>query len=264
MPRITDRLGLTIINGLSVTACGLAKSFDYGDEDRQRLDWYRPQDARSKTCVLFFYRGNWRSGDRADYRFVADQLLSWGCQFMIPDYRLYPHERFDAILSDAVQATNRCIELLDRDTTLIIMGHSAGAQLGALLTLNTSLEVSERVSGFIGLAGPYDFYPFSEDAHWDLFGPEDLYAESQAVNFVQPQAAPLYLLHGREDRRVRRGNSKSLMEKQREAGGVANRAVYDHVGHVGLVLTFAPWLRRLPRNQRALADIRRFIQSPPE
>ena len=78
MPRITDRLGLTIINGLSVTARGRAKSFEYGDEDRQRLDWYRPQDPKSKTCVLFFYGGNWRSGDRADYRFVADQLLSWG------------------------------------------------------------------------------------------------------------------------------------------------------------------------------------------
>ena len=42
---------------------------------------------------------------------------------------------------------------------------------------------------------------------------------SLLVNFVRGDAPELYLLHGADDTRVRRGHSKSLMEKQVEAGG---------------------------------------------
>tara|TARA_E500000331_G_C17267879_1_gene717892 strand:- start:3257 stop:4114 length:858 start_codon:yes stop_codon:yes gene_type:complete len=262
VPRITDRVGLIVINALSNAASGQERSVPYGPEDRHWLDWYQPREASAeKVCVLFIYGGNWRSGSRGDYRFVADLLLSWGYQVVIPDYRLYPEVRFSDILGDAQIAAKRCVELLDSDTTLIVIGHSAGAQLGALLTLNQSLGVSDRISGFIGLAGPYDFYPFSRDEHWDLFAPEQHYPQSQAVNYVRADAAPLFLLHGRGDTTVRRGQSKSLTEKHRAAGGIADRVVYDQVGHVGLVLSFAPLLRSLPRNQAILADIDRFIRS---
>lgn len=262
MPRVTDRLGLTIINALSGNAKSQRQKVSYGSERRQQLDWYQPtRHCHDKVCVLFFYGGNWRTGDRQDYLFVADQLLSWGCQVVIPDYRLYPDVRFDGILADARDAAHRCTGLIDDDTRLIVMGHSAGAQLGALLSLNESLGVSDRISGFIGLAGPYDFYPFSRDDHWDLFAPEDQYPESQAVNYVRSSSAPMLLLHGHGDTTVRRGQSKSLMQKQQDVGGVATRGVYKGVGHVGLVTAFAPLLRRLPRNQAILEDIRRFIAS---
>ena len=136
-----------------------------------------------------------------------------------------------------------------------MMGHSAGAQLAALLTLDSHRN---HILGFIGLAGPYDFYPFTEKTHWTIFAPASDYCKSQPVNYVNPLAPPLYLLHGENDMRVRRGHSKSLMEKQRTVGGKAEREVYASMGHVGIILSFS----RLRRHRSAvISDIRRFIEN---
>lgn len=250
-------IGLRLINALARSVPTVRERVAYGDDDRHHLDWYRPRDAEPRATVIFFYGGNWRSGRREDYRFVADTLLTLGCEAVIPDYRLYPHVHFSEILLDARRATEAVLARLPAGRPLVLMGHSAGAQIAALLTLDASLlSENERISGFVGLAGPYDFYPFTEDDHWELFGPEKAYPSSQPVNFVRPDAAPLYLLHGAEDRRVRRGHSKSLMEKQRAVGGTAEREVYPGMGHVDIVVEFS----RLHRGRSAVVrDVGRFI-----
>ena len=81
--------------------------------------------------MLFFYGGNWQSGRRQDYRFVADTLMTLGCDAVVPDYRLYPHVRFTDILQDARMAAQTVLERLPEDRPLLLMGHSAGAQIGA-------------------------------------------------------------------------------------------------------------------------------------
>lgn len=250
-------LGLLLVNAIARSVPTVRESVPYGDAPRHHLDWYRHPDGAPRPTVVFFYGGNWRSGRRRDYRFVADTLLTLGCDAVIPDYRLYPHVRFPDILEDARRALQAVLERLPDDRPLVLMGHSAGAQIGALLTLDERLLCSnERIAGFVGLAGPYDFYPFTEDDHWELFGPEEAYPASQPVNFVRPDAPPLYLLHGAEDRRVRRGHSKSLMEKQRAAGGVAEREVYAGMGHVEIVVAFT----RLHRHRSPVVrDVGRFL-----
>ena len=244
-----QRVGLWAINGLARSVPTQRQRLAYGTHGRQQLDWYRHPDSRPRPTVVFFYGGNWRSGRRQDYRFVADTLMTLGCNVVVPDYRLYPEVRFDEIQRDAQQAMELVLKHLPCDTPLILMGHSAGAQIGALLTLNDELlSDNQRISAFIGLAGPYDFYPFTEEDHWDLFGPEPAFPASQPVNFVRPAAAPLYLLHGADDRRVRRGHSKSLMEKQQAAGGAARREVYADMGHVDIIVNFS----RLHRGRSAV------------
>jgi acetyl esterase/lipase len=238
-------IGLRAINAVARTVPADRESIAYGEAPRHRLDWYRHRDRRPRPTVLFFYGGNWRSGHRRDYRFVADTLMTLGCDVVVPDYRLYPSVRFGEIREDARAAMEAVLARLPAGRPLVLMGHSAGAQLGALLTLDaTLLSEPGRITAFIGLAGPYDFYPFTDDDHWDLFAPEDRYPISQPVNYVRPGAAPLYLLHGEDDARVRRGHSKSLMEKQREAGGEARREVYGGMGHVDIILEFSRLHRR--------------------
>lgn len=249
-------LGLRVINGLARSVPVTREWVAYGDSPRHHLDWYRHPGAGKRPTVLFFYGGNWRSGRRQDYRFVADTLMTLGCDVVVPDYRLYPHVRFGDILLDARMATEAVLARLGPERPLILMGHSAGAQLGALLTLDASLlSDAARIKGFVGLAGPYDFYPFTEDDHWDLFGPEPTYPASQPVNFVRADAAPLFLLHGAEDTRVRRGHSKSLMLAQQAAGGQAERRVYPGLGHVDLVLAFSRLHRRDSPVVRDVAEI---------
>lgn len=215
-----QRIGLWVINRIARSADYVVREdIKYGDHDRQGLDHYTLKASNNPATVLFFYGGNWRSGRKQDYRFVADTLLKLGFNVIIPDYRLYPLVRFPDIRDDAIKALEQADDLV-RDSDLYLMGHSAGAQLAALLSLDQNLSLSHgRIKGCIGMSGPYDFYPFTDDDHWDLFSPASCYQESQAVNYVQPEAPPLYLLHGADDARVRRGHSKSLMEKQQAVGG---------------------------------------------
>jgi acetyl esterase/lipase len=259
LSQIWQRLGLLVINGLAHSLPARLEQVAYGTSPRHYLDWYRHPSGGSRPTVLFFYGGNWRSGRRQDYRFVADTLMTLGCDVVVPDYRLYPHVRFADIMLDARVAAATVLDRLPPDRNLILMGHSAGAQIGALLTLDTSLLCDHtRIAGFIGLAGPYDFYPFTEDDHWELFGPESAYPASQPVNFVRAEAPPLFLLHGANDTRVRRGHSKSLMLKQQAAGGRAERKVYPGMGHVDLVLAFSRLHRR---SNPVVQDVASFIES---
>ena len=53
------------------------RNISYGAAPRQRLDVYRPANAQSpRPVVVFVYGGGWRSGSKANYRFVADALIS--------------------------------------------------------------------------------------------------------------------------------------------------------------------------------------------
>ncbi len=249
-------IGLKMINALARLTDIRVESKSYGSADRQRYDCYRQlNNPETGAHVVFIYGGNWRSGFRSDYRFVADTLASAGHHVYIPDYRLYPQVKFADILSDICAAVDAILDQ-ETDAPVYLMGHSAGAQLGALLALNSDLlKANGRIAGFIGLAGLYDFFPFTQDDHWDLFAPD--YEGSQAVNFVRPNAPPLYLLHGYNDTRVPRGNSKSLLEKQLATGGIARREVYEKIGHVDIILSFS----RLYRGKSpVVADVQRFIE----
>ena len=263
---MADRVG-NLIQHFGLLAMNLAarsggyhrSSHAYGEGERDRLDWYVCD--RQAPTVIFYYGGNWRSGHRRQYRFVADTLCQMGVNVMIPDFPLYPDYRFDHILRGVVRATDHFMGEIEPEGAVILMGHSSGAQKAALLTLNTALLRSpDRILAMVGLSGPYDFYPFTEDDHWDLFGPEDQYPASQPVNYVRADAPPLYLLHGRDDNRVRRGHSKSLMEKQASTGGVATREVYDGMGHVDAVVSFSRIHRR---NSKLIRDIQTFIKTLP-
>src|SRR5687767_6774876 len=77
----------------------------YGTGPRQSLDVYRPETRPERApVVVFFYGGNWNSGERESYRFVGEALASQGFVTVIPDYRLYPEVRFPDFLADCAAA----------------------------------------------------------------------------------------------------------------------------------------------------------------
>ena len=224
--------------------------------DLQADHYFVDKDA---PTVVFFHGGNWRSYKKEDYRFVADTLCSMGVNVLIPDLLKYPEHRFTAILEKASYLMDWLLDFLNIKNDIFLMGHSSGAQIAALIVLNDKFSNQHRsIAGMIGLSGPYDFFPFSDNDHWDLFGPEENYPSSQPINFVNNLSPELYLLHGASDQRVRRGNSKSLMEKQLAAGGKASREVYSNMGHADTILSFSRLHRR---KNRLVRDIQYFINT---
>lgn len=227
----------------------------YGDNPRQKLDVYAPHDtagARLRPVVVFFYGSRWESGDRAGYRFAAEALTSQGVVTVVPDYRGYPEVRFPDFVFDAAAAVrwtqnNAARFGGDRDR-LFVMGHSSGAHIAALLTLDDeylkSVGMRPRdLRGMIGLAGPYDFLPLSDKTLMEIFGPEAERARSQPINYVNGKNPPMLLLVGNQDRVVDPGNTTRLAAKIVAAGGPVRVVEFPEYGHAEMVAKLAAPLR---------------------
>jgi acetyl esterase/lipase len=238
----------------------------YGPDPQQRLDVYVPQSAAAepRPLVVFWHGGRWREGDKADYRFVGAALAESGYVAVVANYRHYPQVKMPGFLSDAAQAVlwaaAHAQEFGGDPERLYLMGHSAGAHLAAMVTLDpryfAAAEHPPRIAGVIGLSGPYDFLPLLEPDVQDMFGPPRLYPESQPINFVRPDAPPMLLVHGLEDETVKPKNTRSLAAALSALGVPVTLKLYPNVSHSDTVAALTSLLRgRAP----TLADINAFV-----
>ena len=79
----------------------------YGIHRRQKLDIYEPLIEENKEIIIMFiYGGSWRSGERSNYRFIAQRFVSQGYTTIVPDYRLYPEVQFPAFVDDIAKAVS--------------------------------------------------------------------------------------------------------------------------------------------------------------
>ena len=248
--------------GVTVT-----KDIAYGSDPRQRLDIYSQAGSRSRPIVMFIYGGSWNSGSKSIYPFMAATLARQGNIVVVPDYRLYPQVKYPHFLQDCAAAFAWTVShgaSLHGDGRLFVMGHSAGAYNAAMLALDAPLLQTagtsrDRITGFIGLAGPYDFLPIVDPEVIAVFGSRDNPA-TQPVTYVDAKAPPMLLLAGTADETVRPRNTTSLAAHATAAGGQAEAKLYPGIGHIGLILSIAPAFQwKAP----VLADIQRFIASHP-
>jgi acetyl esterase/lipase len=239
----------------------------YGPAQRQSMDVYRPrEEAPGAPVVVFFYGNGWREAAKADFEFVASALTQAGMAVLIPDYRAYPEVAFPAFVKDGALAVAWAAEhidgVADGARPLFLMGHSAGAQIAALLALDERyLEALDRpappVAGFIGLSGPYDFLPL-EPGYLERVFPEDTRPLSQPIKFVTARAPRTLLIHGTGDRRVLPEHSERLARSLADAGVPVTLKFYDGTGHIRVVAAMAPPLQYIADT---LADTIEFIES---
>lgn len=239
----------------------------YGGEPRQRLDVYMPEDlSHPAPVVVYLYGGRWEEGDKNGYKFIGQALTSIGCVAVVADYRLYPQVKFPAFVEDgaaAVAWTHAHASDYGGDPDrLFVMGHSAGAHIAAMLTLDPEYlrQVGgspDWLAGMIGLAGPYDFLPLEAEDLRDIFGPPERFPESQPINFVSGDNPPMLLLAGTEDHTVYPRNSRNLAAAVSQAGGPVALKLYPGTGHIRIVAALAAPLRFLGDQLR---DIDGFIE----
>lgn len=238
----------------------------YGPEPRHRLDLYRPLDAPGPVpLVLFFYGGSWSSGERADYRFVGEALASAGVAVAVADYRLSPAVGWRAILQDCALAlawvqARRTDLGADR---LLLMGHSAGAYNAAMLALDARwlAGVGLRpalLSGWIGIAGPYDFLPIGSPDVQQVFGWPGTPADSQPIAHAGAGSPPALLLAAASDSVVDPQRNTLGLARALAAAGVPVRSrLYEGLNHATAVGALAAPLRRLaPVREDVLSFIR--------
>jgi len=243
----------------------------YGKEKLNTLDIYVPDVTQILNTpfpvVIFFYGGCWggcATFNKENYRFVAQALSSNQFITVIGDYRRYPQALFPEIINDSkniVEWVKTYISHFHGDSNRIfLMGHSAGAHLAAMLTLNENYlkpETYQSIKGFIGLAGPYDFLPLTESYQKIVFGPTAKYPTSQPINFVSGTEPPLLLLQGILDEDVLPKNAKNLSRKIKQMRGCAKLQLYKNTDHTEILGALAIPIRD---NKPVLTDIIKFLQ----
>jgi acetyl esterase/lipase len=237
----------------------------YGQGPRQKLDVYKPRHAAKAPVVVFFYGGSWQRGSRDLYRFVGTALAAQGFVTVVPDYSIFPPARFPTFVEDGAQAVRFAHKSAAQwggdPSRLVLMGHSAGAYIAAMLSFDpqwleqVGVNSQTDLAGFIGLAGPYDFLPIESRTLRTIFGGANR-AETQPISFVTGKEAPSLLIAARRDRLVSPGNSRRMAAKIRGHGGIAEERTYGGVGHLTLIGSFAPGLRVLAP---VLRDVTHFV-----
>lgn len=173
-----------------------------------QLDVFAAQRPGSPVLV-FIHGGYWRSLDKSDHSFVAPAFVKAGAMVVVPNYTLCPAVTIEQIALQMVQAlawTYRHASAHGGDPSrIVVAGHSAGAQLAAMLLACRWKDVGSDlpprlVSGVIGISGLYDMEPIRQTP----FLQADLQLTPTAVRRLSPAffprpRGPLYAVVGSEE-----------------------------------------------------------------
>src|SRR5438270_7525803 len=105
--------------------------------ERQVLDVYSPHGAKNLPVVFWIHGGGWQTGDKASVQIKPQAFMDKGFVFVSTNYRLLPDVDMGTIVRDVAKSVrwvhDHIAEHGGDPTRLFIMGHSAGAQLAALV-----------------------------------------------------------------------------------------------------------------------------------
>jgi acetyl esterase/lipase len=244
----------------------IAQDIAYGEEIRQRLDIYAPSGTGSAAAlpvIVFIHGGGWRVGDKAGYEFAGRALSSRGFLTVVPNYRLSPDVHFPAFVEDGAAALRwvraHIAERGGDPDRIILIGHSAGAHIAALLAMDESWLGADRaaIAGWVGMAGPYDFLPLDTPSTRGAFANAPDLAMTQPINFAGEGDPPALLLHGSVDDTVKPRQSTWLEARLEAAGVPVRHIVYEGIGHTRIMTALSRWTRG---SAASLTDIEEFVR----
>jgi acetyl esterase/lipase len=197
-------------DGASAPAAGkVLRDQSYGADPAQKLDVYLPTRTAPAAPVIFMVHGGaWKIGDKAHDRVTDNKLKHWlpmGVGLISVNYRLVPQatpldQRADIGQALAFAQSHALQWGLD-PKAFVLMGHSAGAHLVALLNANPAPTLQAGAQPWLGavlldsaaldvpaiLRAPrhYRFYD-------EVFGKDPAFWEAASPwHQLTPQAAPM-------------------------------------------------------------------------
>jgi acetyl esterase/lipase len=244
----------------------------YGQAPRQHLDVYAPKKAANRPVVIFFYGGSWTKGSKADYRFVGAALAERGFVAVVPDYRLYPVVTFPAFCEDGARAL-RWVEAHVQEFggdphRIVLMGHSAGAQIAAFVAFNHAFDEKagadpHSIVGLVGLSGPYALVPDTTVLRRTFPLPYTT-ADWQPIAFVDSHSPPTLLLHGLDDKEVKPEETIQLRDALVANHVRVQMELYANRRHADTIAPFAFLARhRSPAFEDSVAFIENVTRTDP-
>lgn len=226
-------------------------------EDRHRLDIYAPPDATQLPVVVYYYGGGWRSGDKNLFEHLGRAFAVRGLVAVVVNYRLTPHVKSPAHAEDCAAAAawiQQNIASRGGDPSrIVLMGHSAGAHLAALLGVDrryldrvgfdrTALRGVVPVSGVYDLEAHLDTTVFTSAEHVsEAFGDtEEGLRESSPLRYVRAGLPPFLVIVAEEDPEGLRQQAREFSDALRDAGVDVFHISVKGRDHFSIVRRFGP------------------------
>lgn len=232
----------------------------------QQLNLFVPE-RRDYATVVFVHGGNWDEGDK-DYRFAGADiynnigrfLAAQGYGTAVISYRLIPAVDWREQADDVVQAVAwthaHIAEYGGRPDRIVLMGHSAGAQLALRTVLNqAALDThgvpASAIRGFIGVAGAgYDLadaqtYALGSDPRWYAkrfqLGPADATWQHDAspIRLLSRQAPPSLIMYAGGEARPLKRQAELLRHLLTAASVPVEVVVAPGLSHTRIVPTLS-------------------------
>jgi len=204
------------------------------------LTVYGPSLPGSHPTLVVVYGGAWRSGSPNDYKSLGRYLAGQGYTVVALDYRHAPRYHFPIQLQDVQTALtyirDHAADLAIDLTRVAIMGRSAGAQLAAIATYDTSplpLRAVINYYGPVDLRAGYERPPIPDPIDTravleDFLGgsPQQvphLYHQASPIHYLRPELPPTLLVYAGRDHIVQPSYGQDLYQELKATG---NRVVW--------------------------------------
>lgn len=229
----------------------------YGPDARQRLDVYLPAAGVPRSgVVLMVHGGGWRRGDKAMGSVVTNKAAHWlsqGLVFVSVNYRMLPEahplQQAEDVARALAFAQAHAASWQVDPARFVLVGHSAGAHLVALLTADPSIAQHQGAKPWLGAvpldSAGYDIPKVMQGRHFKLydeaFGTDAAFwREASPLQRLVPKPAPMLLVCSSK-RRVSCPQAEAFAAAAQQAGGratvlpqaLSHREINDQMGLPG-------------------------------
>ncbi|KAG0538651.1 hypothetical protein BDA96_03G254800 [Sorghum bicolor] len=242
------------------------RSVVYGDQPRNRLDLYIPED-NSRPCpvMAFVTGGAWIIGYKAWGALLGRRLAERGIIVACIDYRNFPQGTIGDMVHDASQGIsfvcNNIASYGGDPNQIYLMGQSAGAHIAACALMEQAVKESgghpvswsvTQIKAYFGLSGGYNMHNLVDHFHQrglyrSIFlsimeGEESLSRYSPEIVAKTSSAETIALLplivlmHGTEDYSIPSSASQTFVDVLQQAGAQARLLLYEGKTHTDIFL----------------------------
>ena len=230
------------------------------DTLERKLNIFIPKKTSKELMpvLIFVHGGKWNSGNKNWYGFIGRNFAKNGVITIIPSYTLSPNANYEQMTEEIAKVilwTKQNIQKYHGDSTKIfVTGHSAGAHLVALATMNPKYSIPVgTVSGIIlndaaGLDMKYyleNYPPTQENDYLTTWtnSPTE-WRNASPIYFLNQQTPPFLIYVGKKTYpSIKVANDRFLNELKKFQREV--EPIYLNKKHIPMVLQyFWPWSNR--------------------
>ncbi len=220
------------------------------DDESLRLDLYMPENPlAAPPLIVWIHGGGWTRGDKAKVNSAVTGLSAKGYAVASINYRLgglglHPKQIHD--VKGAVRWLRANAKKYGYDATRIgAGGGSAGGHLALLLALSANnpylegdvggnLDQSSTVQAVLDLYGPSALQDYADvNQRFARNKSSALLQSASPLSYLTPDAPPLLIMHGNQDRVVPLSQSEMLHQRYQQAGLDSTLHIIEGAAHGG-------------------------------